>query len=73
MTDKFVINLSIDASLVKYFIEAGHETEAFATDDIVAFLAAFLNDTRYPLAAKRTGEHDIELSYRLRAYADPIF
>lgn len=73
MTEKLVINLSIDSSLVDYFIEAGHENEADATATLVNFLASFLNDTRYPLAAHQTGERDILLKYNLRAFADPIF
>lgn len=73
MTEQIVINLSIDSSLVQYFIEAGHEDEEHVASCLVNFLASFLNDTRYPLAARRTGERDILLKYRLKAFADPIF
>lgn len=73
MAEKLTINLSIDASLIDYFLEAGHEDEAHVTATLVDFLASFLNDTRYPLAAHQIGEREIELRYKLRPFADPIF
>jgi len=73
MAEKLTINLSIDSSLVEYFLEAGHEDEDHVAECLVDFLSSFLNDTRYPLAAKKTGVREIELKYRLRAFADPIF
>ncbi|SHI78632.1 hypothetical protein SAMN02745165_00873 [Malonomonas rubra DSM 5091] len=73
MSEKFTITLAIDSSLVKYFIEAGHEDEEHVAGCLIDFVADFLNDTRYPLAAKRTGEREILLKYQLRAFADPIF
>ncbi len=73
MAEKLMINLSIDTSLVDYFLEAGHEDEEHVAACLVDFLAAFLNDTRYPLTARKTGEREIELKYTLRAFADPIF
>lgn len=73
MAEKLTINLSIDTSLVNYFMKAGHQDEEHVASCLVDFLASFLNDTRYPLAAQRTGEKEIELTYRLRAFADPIF
>lgn len=73
MSDKMVISLRIDSSLTDYFAKAGHATEENAEACLVDFLANFLNDTRYPLTASRTGKQEILLSYRLKAFSDPIF
>lgn len=73
MTEKLVIGLTIDQSLIDYFIEGGHEDENHAAATLVDFLANFLNDTRYPFEANKTGAREIELKYHLRPFADPIF
>lgn len=73
MPGKMIISLCVDSSLSEYFAAAGHASDVDAKDSLVAFMASFLNDTRYPLAACRTGEREILLSYRLKAFADPIF
>ncbi|WP_303722891.1 hypothetical protein [Malonomonas rubra] len=47
MAKQLTINLSIDSSLVDYFIQAGHEDEDHVADCLVDFFTSFLNDTRW--------------------------
>jgi hypothetical protein len=44
-----------------------------ATEELTLFLAMVLNDTRYPLSSSMTDKEEIRLSFRPKAYADPIF
>lgn len=73
MTEPLEFKLTIDASLIDYFLNFGHESPDQVADSLIDFLASFLNDTRYPLAARRVDEREIVLKYRPKAFADPIF
>ncbi len=74
MAEKMVVSLCIDSSLLDYFVTAGGDgVKGTAEDSLVNFLASFLDDTSYPLAARRTGDREILLSYQLKAFSDPIF
>lgn len=73
MSEPLEFKLTIDASLVDYFLNVGHESQDQVADSLIDFLASFLNDTRYPLAARRVGEREIVLKHRSKAFADPIF
>jgi hypothetical protein len=44
-----------------------------ATEKLTRFLSMVLNDTMYPLSSSMTGKEKIRLSFRPKAYADPIF
>jgi hypothetical protein len=75
MSKNIEIKLIINPSLREYF-EAGMRKEHInfsAAEELTRFLALILNDTMYPLSSSMTGKAEISLSYRPRAYADPIF
>lgn len=69
------VSLLIDPQLLDYFRQ-GMQRDHLAGDpqeELVAFLAVVLNDTAYPIEAHLTETEEIMLSYRPRAFADPIF
>ena len=75
MSEKIEIKIVINSSLVEYFesvMRKDHITFS-ATEELTRFLALVLNDTIYPLSSSMTGKAEISLSYRPKAYADPIF
>jgi hypothetical protein len=75
MSKSIDIKIVIDPSLAKYFEEGMSEKHIdFSTaEEITTFLTMVLNDSLYPVASSKTGEQEIHLTYRPRAFADPIF
>lgn len=74
MSEKIEIKIVITPSLVEYF-EAGMRKDHInysATEELTRFMALVLNDTMSPLSSRMTGKEAIRLSYRSKAYADPI-
>jgi len=75
MSEQVTVRVVIDEPLVKYFEEgmARSHVECSAEEELTEFLAMILNDTMYPMSSRRVGEREIHLTYRPKAYADPIF
>ena len=75
MSEAIEIKLIIDPSLVEYFEEGirKRHIDLSTAEEMTEFLAMVLNDTLYPIASMQTGEQEIHLNYRPRAFADPIF
>jgi len=75
MSENIEIRIVVDPSLVKYFEEGMRERHInrCAKEEMCEFLAMNLNDSIYPMASKQTNDHEIHLSYRPKAYANPIF
>lgn len=74
MSEKIEIKIVITPSLVDYF-EAGMRKDHInysATEELTRFMALVLNDTMSPLSSRMAGKEAIRLSYRSKAYADPI-
>jgi len=75
MSASIEIKIIIKPSLRKYF-EAGIRKDHInfsAEEQLARFLAVLLNDTSYPLSSCIAGQQEISLSYRPKAYAEPIF
>ncbi len=75
MSESIEIKIVIDPSLVKYFEEGMNKShiDCSATEELTEFLAMILNDSMYPMASRKVSQQEIHLSYRPKAYADPIF
>jgi len=75
MSEAIEIKIIIDPSLVEYFEEGLRKThiDISTAEEMTEFLAMILNDSMYPIASRQSGEQEIHLNYRPRAYADPIF
>jgi hypothetical protein len=75
MSESIEIKILIAANLFEYFAEGiqKRHIEYSTTEEITRFLAMILNDSMYPIAVTKTGDREIQLSYRPRAFADPIF
>lgn len=75
MSESIEIKIVIKPSLVEFF-EAGMRKDHInysAEEELTRFLAMVLNDTMYPLSSSISAQQEISLSYRPKAYADPIF
>jgi hypothetical protein len=75
MSEVIEIRIIIDPSLVEYFEDGMRKRHIDLTtaEEMTEFLAAILNDTMYPIVSNQSGEQEIHLNYRPRAFADPIF
>jgi hypothetical protein len=75
MSENIEIRVVIDSSLVKFFAEGmrRRHIDISIQEELTEFLAMLLNDTMYPIISSKTGDDKIYLSYRPRAFADPIF
>ncbi|MBF0445268.1 MAG: hypothetical protein HQL68_06735 [Magnetococcales bacterium] len=69
------ISVVIDDSLLKHIHEKLKEqhTDDNPEDVITSFLEIILNNSDYPLAAKKTGEKEIKISYNLHSFSMPFF
>ena len=75
MSESIEIRVVIEPSLAKYFEEGmskGH-IDCSIKEEMTEFLAMVLNDSMYPITSSKTSDQKIHLSYRPKAYADPIF
>ena len=75
MSESIEIQIVVDPSLVEYFEEGMRKRHinCSAKEEMCAFLAMILNDSIYPMASSKTNDHEIHISYRPKAYANPIF
>lgn len=69
------ITVTIDRSLRDHVEEnlARRDPALGAGDAIAGLLAMILNDSAYPIEARRTGDREIRLAYHLRSFSQPIF
>jgi hypothetical protein len=69
------IRMVIDDSLLKHIQEKLKEQQVDDNpeDVITSFLEAILNNSDYPLAAKKTGEKEIKVSYHLHSFSTTFF
>jgi len=75
MAEGIEITIVVDAPLVQYFEEGIRKDHVDATTGqlLSEFLANLLGETNYPMSARLKNEREIHLSYRPKAFADPIF
>jgi len=75
MFEPVTIKIVVDAPLVQYFEEGIRKDHVDASTEelLVEFLTNLLGETNYPMSARREGDREVHLSYRSKAFADPIF
>jgi hypothetical protein len=69
------IRIVIDGSLLKHIMDG---MKALQVDDnprdvITSFVEDILNNSDFPMAARRTGENEVRVSYHLHSFSQPFF
>ena len=69
------IEISINPSLLNHFKEhlSRQKSRVMPEDAITGLITRILNDSSYPIKAKRTGKGEIEIAYNIRVFSQPIF
>jgi len=69
------IEITIDHSLLEHFREnlARQGSPRLAEEAITSLVASILDDSTYPIEAKKAGEREIRIAYHLRSFSQPIF
>jgi len=69
------IEIIIDPSLLNHFTENLNRQNSSVTPEkaIAGVIATILDDSAFPLEAKRTSELTIHIGYHLRSFSQPFF
>ena len=69
------IAITINPSLLDHFRQnlSRKKARIMPEDAITAFITTILNNSNYPIKAKRTGKREIEISYHIHTFFEPIF
>ena len=75
MSDSLEIQIVAAPSLLDHLRDGLGEqgTEELLEDKLVELLTVILDGSEFPIAAERTGERTIRISYHLRSFSQPIF
>ncbi len=75
MSDSLEIQIVAAPSLLDHLREGlGQQgTGQLPEDKLVELLTVILDGSEFPIAAERTGERAIRISYHLRSFSQPIF
>ena len=69
------IEITIDPSLLNHFAEnlKRQDSSQSPEKEIAGVIATILDDSAFPLEAKRTGGKTIHIGYHLRSFSQPFF
>ena len=69
------IEITINPSLLNHFKQHLSRKKSRITpeDAITGLITTIINDTNFPIKAKRTGKKEIEIGYHLHTFFEPIF
>ena len=69
------IEITINPSLLNHFTQnlSRQKSRIIPEDAITVLLTTILDNSSYPIKAKRTGKREIEISYHLHTFFEPIF
>ncbi len=75
MLDDTTIQVTIDPSLLEEVTEALEKKKYRIPPDeaITSLVSIILDHSPYPISAKKTGTHEVHLSYHIRLFSEPIF
>lgn len=75
MSQNIQIQIVVAPSLFEHFEEGlrHRHSSALPENVIVNLVARILDGSQFPIGAKRTGEQEIQIFYRLRSFSQPIF
>jgi hypothetical protein len=75
MSDSLEVKIVATPSLLDHLREGlGQQgTEELLEDKLIELLRVILDGSEFPIAAERTGERGIRISYHLRSFSQPIF
>jgi len=69
------IEICIDPSLLDHFTEnlGRHNSNTTPETAIVELITSILDDSAFPIEARRSGKNQIQVAYHLRSFSQPIF
>ncbi len=69
------IEITINSSLLNHFTQnlSRQKSSIMPEDAITGLITTILNNSSYPIKAKRTGKKEIEITYKIRIFSEPIF
>ena len=75
MSHTIEIQVVVDESLTGHIEEGLKRTESAAIPEavIMRLVTGILNDSDLPIAARKTGDRQIQLSYHMHSFSQPIF